>query len=503
MKALIIGTLFLFSGIVSLAQQPKKVTEKFFPEIDIAINTPTFQKNKGTTSYDEMMEYIEKIRAQAPELITVEMVGKSQKGEEIPLVKVSSGEGDKLRMLYTGRIHGDEPAGTEALLYFLDQLVTVDSLKQYLTKIDFYLMPMINIDGGENNTRQTANGTDLNRDMSKLDTPEAIAFHQAANKILPDVYMDMHEYQPIRADFNEIADGRVISNPYDVMFLYSSNPNVPKVLRDAVDNIYLPAEEAVLDANQLTHHQYYTTRKEKGELLFAVGGSSPRSSSNAMALKNSISILLETRGIKLDRVSLKRRIYTMYLLAVEHARQTYENSEKVKEIIAEAQNDRSDIAVKFAGEKVKEYDLQFIDLIKNELITIPVTVRFANKQNVTLSRKRPAAYYLLPTEEKAIDRLSMMGVQVMPITSDTTLMVESYKIVTFKENEDGEVSVSTEVKEQEVTLPKGTMRVDMSQRLSNVAAVLLEPESANGFVNYKVIKTEKGVELPIYREKIK
>lgn len=503
MKATLIATLFLIIGMTAQAQQPKKVTEKFFPEIDIAINTPTFQKNKGTTSYDEMMEHIEKVSAQAPELITIEMVGKSQKGKDIPLIKVSSGEGDKLRILYTARIHGDEPAGTEALLYFLEQLVTVDSLKQYLTKIDFYLMPMINIDGSENNTRQTANGIDLNRDMSKLDTPEAIAFHQTANKVQPDVYMDMHEYQPIRADFNEIADGRVISNPYDVMFLYSSNPNVPKVLRDAIDNLYLPAAEAVLDANKLTHHQYYTTRKDKGELLFAMGGSSPRSSSNAMALKNSISILLETRGIKLDRVSLKRRIYTMYLLAVEYAKQTYDHSQEVKEIIAEAQRDRSDLAVKFAGEKVEGYDLQFIDLIKNELITIPVTARFANKQNTTLSRKHPAAYYLLPTEEKAIERLSMMGVQMTPIVSDTTLMLENYKIVNWKENEDDEVSVSVEISEHEVTLPKGTMRIDMSQRLSNAVAVLMEPESANGFVNYKVIKTEKGVELPIYREKIK
>lgn len=503
MKTLIIGTFLLFSAVVSMAQQPKKVTEKFFPEIDIAIDTPTFQKNKGATSYDEMMAYIEKIRTLAPELITVEMVGKSQKGENIPLIKVSSGAGDKLRMLYSGRIHGDEPAGTEALLYFLNQLVTVDSLKQYLSKIDFYIMPMINIDGGENNTRQTANGTDLNRDMSKLDTPEAVAFHQAANKIQPDVYMDMHEYQPIRADFNEIADGRVLSNPYDVMFLYSSNPNVPKALRDAIDNIYLPAGIDVLDANKLTHHQYYTTRKDKGELLFAIGGSSPRSSSNAMALKNCISMLLETRGVKLDRVSLKRRIYTMYILAVEYAKQTYDNSAKVKEIIAEAQNDRSDIAVKFAGEKVEGYDLQFIDLIKNELVTIPVTARFANRQKISLSRKRPVAYYILPTEEKAISRLSMLGVQMTPLTSDTTMMVEGYTILSYKENEDGEVNVSVEVKEHEMTLPKGTMRVDMSQRLSNVAAVILEPESANGFVNYKVIKAEKGVELPIYREKIK
>ena len=58
-------------------------------------------------------------------------------------------------------------------------------------------------------------------------------------------------------------------------------------------------------------------------------------------------------------------------------------------------------------------------------------------------------------------------------------------------------SVTTAV--QQVTLPAGSLRIPMDQPLSTLAAILLEPECSNGFVNFHVVEPQVGKNLPIYR----
>ena len=52
--------LLIFSFVVNaqFSPQGKKLTEKFFPDFDLEINTPAFAKKKGFTSYDELMAFI-------------------------------------------------------------------------------------------------------------------------------------------------------------------------------------------------------------------------------------------------------------------------------------------------------------------------------------------------------------------------------------------------------------------------------------------------------------
>jgi len=40
----------------------------------------------------------------------------------------------------------------------------------------------------------------------------------------------------------------------------------------------------------------------------------------------------------------------------------------------------------------------------------------------------------------------------------------------------------------------------MNQKNGNVAASVLEPEAANGFINYRIYETKQGEELPVYRK---
>lgn len=489
------------------AQQPKKVTEKFFPDPDVQMNTPAFGKKSGFTSYKEMTDFVNELAAKYPSMFKVETIGKSQRGRDILLVGASKGgdTADKLRILYYARVHGDEPGGTEAMLYFLRQLAEDPQIGALLDKIDFYIMPMVNPDGAESFDRMTANGIDPNRDQSKLDTPEAVALHAAANKVQPQVAVDFHEYQPIRSDFSKITSD-IISTPWDVMFLYSGNPNVPEILRvEMVEDLFVKNIGEALDKNSLTHHTYYVSRDNFGKVQMNVGGASPRSTSNAMALKNCISILLEVRGVKLDRVSLKRRVWTSYLAAVSVAETAAANEQLVKEAVAKAEADRGDVAVKYASAKAN-MPFPFIDIIRNNLVEFKLDARLANRSEVTLSRPLPEAYYLLPSEKQAARKLAQMGVEVTQLENETPVDVEAYIVTSRKEEAEQiggvyPVAVETKIVDKTVNLPAGSYKVDTHQKNVRAASVMLEPESSNGFVNYRVIESEVGKELPLYREK--
>lgn len=493
-----------FSSV--FAQEPRKVVEKFFPDPDVEINIPSLQKKRGFTTYKEMLKFLNDEIKRYPNLISMKMVGKTQQKKEIPLITIEKNNGvkDKIKVFYVGRVHGDEPSGTEALLYFTQQITKKPDLKPLLDKVVFYIMPMVNIDGGEDLIRATHNHIDMNRDQSKLDTPETRVLHKVVNEAQPHIFVDYHEYQPMRSDFSRISSD-VLSTPWDVMFLYSGNPNVPKALRDAVDNIFLPAAAKLLDKNGMTHHTYYSSKRNFGEVSITVGGSSPRSTSNAMALKNMISLLMETRGIKLGKSSLKRRVYGAYLTAEAFSKIAYNQGDEIRKILKEAREDKTDIAIKYKPLEVKNYTFPFIDIIKNEKTTLNINARFSSKSYPVKTRPIPKAYYILPNEKRAIEVLKIMGIEMTQLSESKTINAETF---TITETKDGQrkvggvypLKIKAKIEKKEINLPKGTYRVDSNQKSVRAATVLLEPESSNGFVNYRVIKVEKNKQVPVYRE---
>ena len=61
------------------------------------------------------------------------------------------------------------------------------------------------------------------------------------------------------------------------------------------------------------------------------------------------------------------------------------------------------------------------------------------------------------------------------------------------------LNVNAETKMEKVNLDKGSYYVSMSQPLATLIAILLEPESANGFVNYRVIGVDSDGNIGLYR----
>ncbi|MGL5788176.1 MAG: M14 family zinc carboxypeptidase [Bacteroidales bacterium] len=488
------------------AQDLGKVQEKFFPQPEnLNLNTPLAGKRTGYTSYKEMKRFLSQIEKNNPELISLESIGKTQKGRDILMVKIAGGKQDeeKMRVLYFGRIHGDEPGGTEGLLHFIERMTADDSLRYLLDKMDFYIVPMVNADGGERMIRQTANGIDLNRDQVRMESPEAVALRTMINRIEPHVTIDFHEYQPLKSAYSMVSE-EILTVPWDVMFLTSGNPNVPNGVRHKIESLFLPNAKMDLIENDFSSHTYYTPKKTSQGVTMNMGGSSPRSTSNALSLSNTYSILIEGRGIGLSRKTISRRLKSVYVLAGSFANTCYQNKEELLQTLALSKTDRKPVAIDFSSKKHESEPLQFINQLKNRIDIVPLRVTDAMNATVEKARELPEQYLILPGETEARKALDNMGIgyEIMPETR--TMKVESY-LIKSTENESQSfktftpVRVKTQIRTKEVTFPEGTIVIDTHQDKVRLLSLMLEPESSNGFVNYRLIEAIEGKELPVYR----
>jgi len=113
----------------------------------------------------------------------------SASGREYPLVKIVLGKGNPRRVLISGGIHGDEPAGVETICAFLENKLYKNFLKEW----EFTILPCINPSGYDAGTRNNHDGIDLNRKFKEDRVPREVAF---VKRMLEQPYLldlELHE----------------------------------------------------------------------------------------------------------------------------------------------------------------------------------------------------------------------------------------------------------------------------------------------------------------------
>lgn len=91
-------------------------------------------------------------------------------------------------VLITGGVHGDEPAGVEAVLQFLERDNT-----PLLKHFSFLVIPCINPYGYVNNTRETFDGIDINRAFEADNIAEVAIVKKALGQTQFSLAIDFHE----------------------------------------------------------------------------------------------------------------------------------------------------------------------------------------------------------------------------------------------------------------------------------------------------------------------
>lgn len=501
--------IFLFGDLFA-QNQPAKMTEKFFPDPAFKIETPGNQKpfGQGLCTYPEMMDFLLAKAKNNPSKVRLETIGKTPNGVDIPILYFGDSKNSKkLKIWMQGGIHGNEPGGTEALFMLINHLVGTPEGSLLLRKMDIAILPVANVDGYIAQKRTSADGFDLNRDQTKFSDPVSPVIKSAFIRWNPEASFDFHEYTPLQKKGTEgILNGNS-AGYYDVLFLPSGNLNVPQCLLKMSTDLFETNAEKALDEKGYSHNFYFTPGERPEGVVLAKGGNNARSSSTNYALSNSISILVEIRGIGLGRTSFARRTYCGFLVAKSFLETAATNSSSVKKTVKKAIREtikrENDIAVT-ADEKLVNYPVKFIDAVSNEVVTLDMKVNDALLPIATLSRNRPSAYILNPGCSKEVEILKILGVVAEKLDKPLTVQVEAYTISNYIEDKikwEGifPVTVESTIALVEKTFPVGSYVVKLNQKNANYAVILLEPESENGFVNSAVTKTAKGRELPFYR----
>lgn len=497
--------LVTISCVAQLNPEPKKLTKTFFSEVDhVEEVTPALQKKKGFTNYEELLLFINKLTSKFPDEVTTNFIGESQNGHQIPIVYISNpnSKEEKVRVWLQGGLHGNEPASTEGVLYLMHQLLHNPEYNYLLNRLEIAIVPMANIDGYVKLNRASANGLDLNRDQTKLMAPESMVLKQAYSSFNPEVALDFHEYNAFRRDFAKMGSFGITS-AFDVMFLYSSNLNVPPNLRAVIDTVFVEQARKKVGTKNLRYDDYMSTTNHFGEIHFNKGSNSARSSASSYALSNTISALIEVRGVNLRRTSFKRRINTTFLVGLSYLESSYKNVSLVKESIQHAEAVEQEIVLK-TKKRVYQDTIPSIDIYANKLIELPVTFRDAKNAKALRTRPSPKAYILHKELGYLVEKIQALGIEVSRLQQEKDFLVEVFTVTSY---ERGAIpfekmnlqEVETEISIANKSFPKGTYYISTQQKNKGLLYEVLEPEAPNSFISFGVLETDLNEELPIYR----
>jgi hypothetical protein len=121
--------------------------------------------------YYGTMELLNDFNGKYPDLVNVFSIGNSVLGKDIWCIRITNENNTKTKSscIIDGCFHGNEWEGGEACLYLAEYLLINFDANETITHIlnssEIYIVPLVNPDGREADTRWNDNGVDLNRNF--------------------------------------------------------------------------------------------------------------------------------------------------------------------------------------------------------------------------------------------------------------------------------------------------------------------------------------------------
>ena len=254
-----------------------------------------FEEGSGAewTSHDGELSFLAAVD-EASDRVAVETIGRTKQGRPLQLVRLGYPEPAPLSValrrpttLFVCTQHGNEPAGREACLQRLRDLAFTDDaeLIAQMEKQTILFVPSANPDGRDANARENSDGTDINRDHLNLVSLEGRAMAAVVRDWRPEAVVDLHEYGPS------------LPGLYDdeVLVLWPRNLNVDEDVHAqakdlAIDYITVDEESAGYSTDE--YGQYELGDQDVHQ---SAGDGDEGIARNAMGLRHSLGILVETR----------------------------------------------------------------------------------------------------------------------------------------------------------------------------------------------------------------
>lgn len=436
------------------------------------------------TPHEEVGRFYQALARRSPEVGIVE-IGKSREGRDLLLVTLSrptvfdAFEGrasGKPIILVVAQVHGDEPAGKEALMLFARDVATGD-LAHLLDSVIFVLVPQLNPDGAASGAwgrRTTADGHDLNRDYLRLEHPETLSVvERAIVEWRPHVVVDAHELRapPPVFDFYTLAPDNI--NGLGAPARFARDRVIPLVVR-------------LIEAAGFSHSEYPTVTGGPA-LGFSSDADGARALTSYAGAHGAISILFETPRPEDARIGLERRTRIQHLALEALGRIVASESAEIVTAVEEGRAAER-------GARMNGRD--------------SITLRHGPLADtgVSLSRVRPLGYAIAPHRSDLAHHLVRHGFRVERTRERHVLEVEGFRVGTIgggpnPSDDSGAQRVSASTTRELLALAAGSFVIRTDQPGSVLLFHLLEPEDENSFASAGAFDEDAGPgrTLPVYR----
>ncbi len=476
-----------------------------FPDPAQVYRTPGFAaERKDFTSHAEVFGFIDELTRRSPR-VSLETIGRSQEGRAMALVVLTGTRGLDPALptvMLLGQQHGNEPSGGEAALALAQ--ILADERSALLEEVNVLIVPRANPDGAEHFQRVSANGVDVNRDHLLLRTPEALAIAGAVRRYKPEVILDMHEFTVAGRWVDKF--GAMMRE--DALLQAASVGNLNPTIRLEQDR-YLDAARAAIEAAGQQVYDYHTASPDPHDKTVAMGGVNVDTGRNVGGLHNSVSILLETRGVGLGRAHFARRVHAHVVAAMGVLELAAKDGASLLRARARAEADnadqacRGDIAV-VVRQTPQRRTLSFLDARTGEARAIDVDWRSSLQLEKVRERTRPCGYLIGAEQKAAVERLRLLGVKVQALDTASSKRiwdVEDFVVESEASGrrQDGRGAIAdgqgirlltVHTQAARILPANGTLYVSMRQPLAGLISAALEPDSQNSFAANRIMSVD-------------
>ena len=472
-----------------------------------------YEKGNGnqTTTYEEMVKFYEELDRNF-ETISIENFGKDDGGEPIKVVVFNNTKSKKNPViLINNGIHPGEPDGIDATMMLMRDLVTgkINTNNLRIAAIQCYnISGMLrrgsfsraNQNGPEEyGFRGNTRNFDLNRDFIKNDTENAKSFQQI-----------FHAFKPIYFIDNHVSNGA----DYQYLFTYISTnkERLGKKLGDYFNQKMQPQILREIEKKGILSTPYVNIHGDSPDDGFPAFMDSPRYATGYTTLFNTLGTVAETHMLK----PYKDRVNATYEYMLSSINDVEKNVAEIQKLMSESFTEL---------QPGKKYPIQWkIDSTKFQLIdfngfeagkktsevsgkprlfydrTKPFTrkVKFFNEYKPTKEITIPSYYVIPKSENKVIEFLTRNNIKIQPISKDSLMNVEVYKVADFKTvknpYEGHYLHYDTKVNKENknVKFRKGDYLVSTKQEGVKYLLETLEPEATDSFFNWNFFDSILG-----------
>lgn len=442
----------------------------------------------GLTSHEQLMRYVRELEKSSP-LIDLKIIGSSVQGREIPALfftvdkKFASHRNDKPVVLIVCQQHGDEPSAKEAALIVARKLIGNE--RALLNHLDIILVPQLNPDGSELGQRNNANGVDLNRNHVILSEPESFAIHNLFLDWMPEVTLDLHEYNAIKKDWIQLG----YVKDADEMLGGVTNLNIDSTIIHFTRNTVIPETGARIQASGWRFHRYIIGGPCK-EARIRYSTTSINDARQSMGIHNTLSFIIEGKRYGDLMTEIKRRTEGQVSALVSFLKTVDAHAKTISILISDARQKsiQSDTGVEDRVILQMDY---YPDPAKTklafpvfDLLTWTHTMRdFPCFEPLVKAKKsiiKPYGYFFSSEEKSLMNVLRKHRIPLYRLKENSEIEVELYKIlhVTPGTEEDKSTqNVDVSIDRKKLTISPDEIIIRSDSVTGELIPLILEPQS--------------------------